>query len=109
MNNTPQELKNKWQANPAKKCMRADEGNCAGSLTKEHALIYAGRQIQEDWAILDICSFHHSVNEYQDGGDLNKEKHEWLAMRQAPQEAREKYYKMDWGKLDRLNKKYVYN
>lgn len=65
-------------------CARKDEGNCAGKLTWEHAIIYAGKQLDEPWAILAICEWHHSVNKYQDGGDLNKEKHEWLALKQAP-------------------------
>lgn len=74
-------------------CARADEGNCAGRITWEHALIYAGRQLDEAWAILCICSYHHGVDEYQDCGDLNKEKHEWLALRQAPE-----------GRLEELSK-----
>jgi len=83
MNNTPQHLKDKWAKNPAKVCMRADEGNCQGRLTKEHAIIFAGKQVQEDWAILDICEFHHGVCNFQDKGDLNKEKHIWLALNRA--------------------------
>lgn len=83
MNNTPNWIKEHWQANPAKKCMRSDEGNCQGRLTKEHAIIYAGKQVQELWAILDICEFHHGVNNFQDRGDLNKEKHVWLALCRA--------------------------
>lgn len=83
MNNTPQFLKDMWAKNPPKVCMRSDEGNCAGRLTKEHAIIFAGKQLQEDWAILDICEFHHGVCNYQDKGNLNKEKHIWLALNRA--------------------------
>jgi hypothetical protein len=68
-----------------KVCARRDEGNCQGRITREHALIFAGRQLDEAWAILGICAFHHEVDEFQDCGDLNKEKHEWLALLQAPE------------------------
>lgn len=83
MNNSPQKLKDLWQKQTNRKCMREDEGDCAGRLTKEHAIIYAGKQLQEDWAILDICAYHHGVDEFQDCGKLNKEKHVWLALMRA--------------------------
>lgn len=83
MNNAPKQLKDKWSTQTNKVCARRDEGNCQGRLTKEHVIIYAGKQLQEDWAILDICEYHHAVNTYQDSGDLNKEKHEWLALNRA--------------------------
>ena len=67
-----------------KVCARSDERNCQGRITREHALIYGGKQIDEAWAILGICAYHHEVDEFQDGGGMNKEKHEWLALRQAP-------------------------
>lgn len=88
-------------------CERADEGNCDGSLTMEHAFIYAGRQIDEAWSILRICSYHHAVNEYQDGGDLDKRKHEWLALNHATSEDLAKYPRKDWESLkEQLDKIY---
>ena len=90
MNKVPQKLRNKWREEDwrgeTRECMRADEGNCAGRITKEHAIIYAGKQLQEEWAILDICEYHHGVNNYQDRGNLNKEKHIWLALCRAPED-----------------------
>ncbi len=87
MNKVPQKLRNKWRDEDlrgvVRECMRADEGNCQGRLTKEHSIIYAGKQLQEEWAILDICEFHHGVNNFQDRGDLNKEKHVWIALNRA--------------------------
>lgn len=89
MNNVPQKLRERWAQEDIEKkkriCMRADERNCQGRLTKEHALYYAGKQIQEDWAILDICEFHHDVGPFQGIGDLNKEKHTWIALNRAPE------------------------
>lgn len=88
-------------------CLRKDEGNCAGKITWEHALIYAGKQIDEQFAILKICEYHHAVNKFQDGGDLNKEKHEWLALNRATEEDKLKYPRINWEqKLSYLNAKY---
>lgn len=90
MNNVPKKLRDKWRMEDMlgmhRECMRADEGNCQGRLTKEHALIYAGKQLQKEFAILDICEFHHGVNNFQDKGDLNKEKHVWIALNRASDE-----------------------
>jgi len=98
MNNTPKKIKDYWQANPVNKCDRHDEGDCSGGLTKEHALIYAGKQIQELWAILDICEYHHAINQYQDGGNLDKKKHEWIAMSRMTNIDKAKYSKRNWNK-----------
>lgn len=90
MNNVPQKLRKKWREEDLRgmirHCLRADEGNCAGRITMEHAIIYAGRQLQEEWSILPICEYHHGVNNFQDRGDLNKEKHVWIALNRAPKE-----------------------
>lgn len=84
VNNVPQKIKNKWNSNTEPiYCLRRDEGDCQGRLTKEHAIIFKGRQLQEDWAILDICEYHHGVNRFQDGGKMNKEKHVWFALNRA--------------------------
>jgi hypothetical protein len=89
-------------------CARAEDGGCGGSLTWEHALIYGGRQIDEAWAIVILCSRHHAVNEYQDGGDLQKEKNVWLALNQATYEELLTYSKaIDYIRMRKtLNEKY---
>ena len=84
MRKIPPELKEEMANDPYyKKCARSDERNCRGRVTWEHAIIYAGRQLNEKWAILPICEFHHAVNSYQDNGNLNKEKHIWIALNRA--------------------------
>lgn len=90
-------------------CLRADEGNCAGRLTKDHAMTFAGKQIQAEWAILDICAFHHGVDEYQDNGGKNNEKHVWLALcRATDDELRAISKAVDYIALrSRLNAKYA--
>ena len=67
-------------------CARSSEMDCQGRLTWEHAVMHAGRQIDEPWAILKLCEFHHAVNTFQDGGKLDKEKHVWLALNRATDE-----------------------
>lgn len=67
------------------KCARCAEGTCQGRITWEHAWTYAGRQIDAMWAIIPLCEYHHSVNTYQDTGDLNKRLNEYIALRRAKQ------------------------
>jgi len=88
-------------------CALKDE-NCAGRITREHTLIYAGRQIDEVWAIIKICAYHHEVDEFQDGGGLNKEKNVWVALNRASDEDLLKYSKcIDYIAMrERLNIKY---
>ncbi len=112
MNNVPAKLRKQWALEDmmgmTRVCMRADEGNCDGRITKEHAVYYAGKQIQEDWAILDICAYHTEVDFHQDGGGMNKEKHVWIALNRAPEERLRELSKGE-DKIalrDRLNAKY---
>ena len=92
-------------------CARQNDGGCAGRLTREHSLIYGGRQIDEAWAIVFLCARHHAVDEYQDGGDLQKEKNVWIALNQATDNELKQYSKaIDYVKLrEKLNQKYGIN
>lgn len=89
-------------------CARKKDGNCAGRITWEHAIIYGGKQLDEPWAIIKLCAYHHAVDEYQDGGDLQKEKNVWIALNRATNQEliavskAIKYIKL----RERLNKKY---
>ena len=56
------------------KCARLKDGYCDGRITWEHSHIYAGRQIQEKWAIIPLCVYHHL------GNGLNKELNQWIAL-----------------------------
>ena len=108
MNNTPKKLRDKWSLEGKKICARANEGGCGGRLTKEHTIIFKGKQLQEDWAIIDLCERHHAVLNYQDNGDLQKEKNVWIALNRASDEELEAISKViDFKrKRDYLNKKY---
>jgi len=57
--------------------MRIKDGGCSGRMTKEHAMYFKGKQLQEDWAILDLCWEHHL------GKSLDKRKNEWIALHRA--------------------------
>lgn len=105
MNNTPNWIKKHWDLHPAKCCERAAEGTCKGRLTKEHVFIYAGKQIQELWAIIDLCEFHHAVNGYMDCGDLRKRVNEVISAAKATEDDLKKYPKRDW----ELLRKYEYD
>lgn len=56
---------------------------CGGRITMEHALIYAGKQIQEKWAIVPVCAAGQEVDQYQDAHTMNKELNKWVAFNQA--------------------------
>jgi hypothetical protein len=89
-------------------CSRWEDGSCDGRITLEHTLIYAGKQIDEVWAIIPLCTYHHAVNEYQDGGDLQKDKNIWIALNRATDDELRKYSKaVDYILLrGKLNNKY---
>jgi len=89
-------------------CARNAENCCQGALTWEHAIVHAGRQLDEAWAIVLLCEYHHAVNQFLDGGDLNKELNVSIALNQATDEELKKVSKaIDYIALrNRLNKKY---
>jgi hypothetical protein len=89
-------------------CSREADGSCDGRITWEHVLTYAGKQIDEKWAIIPLCEYHHAVNQYQDGTGLNKEKNTWVALNRATDDELRKYSKgIDYINLrNRLNKIY---
>lgn len=64
-------------------CALRHTGACGGRITREHAVIFKGQQLNEAWAIIKICARHHSVDEYQDGGLLDKEVNLWVAVNRA--------------------------
>lgn len=91
MNNIPPKIRAELATLPRMKlCARRLEGGCSGRITWEHALIYAGKQVQEVWAILGLCDHHHL------GSGLDKEKNHALALAQATPEDLAKYPRSDW-------------
>ena len=78
-----------------KKCCRQDE-NCDGRITWEHALMYAGRQIQKKWAIIPLCVYHHL------GPGLNKHLNQYIALERATAADLAEYPKKDWGGREKV-------
>jgi len=77
-------------------CAR-DSEDCAGRITMEHAVTYAGKRINELWAIIPLCERHHGLGEwFMNGSLLNKRKNMLIALRRAPECARRKYPKLPW-------------
>jgi hypothetical protein len=68
---------------------------CEGRITWEHALTYAGKQVQERFAIVPICAGYHL------GPGLNKRRNKWVALSRLTPEDLAKYPKADW-KRERL-------
>lgn len=68
-----------------KQCARVGIGDhvCSGRITWEHALIYAGKQVNEIWAIIPLCEKAHAVGLFQDSGDFDKEINVWIALNRA--------------------------
>lgn len=66
-------------------CARHDP-ECDGRITLEHAIIVAGRQLNERWAIIPLCAWHHAVDQYQDGPGLNKDINRLIALSRATTE-----------------------
>lgn len=83
-------------------------GQCHGRVTREHAIYFAGRKLQIRWAIPPICSKHHGVDQYQDGGTAIKEIRVWVALNRATEDELYAISKVtDYRReLQRLNRKY---
>lgn len=96
----PEKMKQEMLDDPAyHSCMRNDyflDHRCQGRLTLEHALIHAGKQINEKWAIISICAWSHDVDEWQDAGNIDKRKNEYIALMRATEEDLAKYPSDDW-------------
>lgn len=92
-------------------CMRLrwfGDHACEGRITLEHALMYGGRQVDEKFAIISLCAYAHSVDEFQDSGILDKSKNEFIALSRASEEDFKKYPKSGWKqRLAYLVKKYA--
>lgn len=89
-------------------CARQCDGNCDGRITWEHAIIYAGKQVDEVWAIIKLCEYHHAVNTHQDGKGMDKQKNVWIALNRATDDELRQYSKsIDYIKMrERLNAVY---
>lgn len=110
MNNIPTKLRKELSLDPnMHRCMRANDKDedgrkeCMGRVTYEHCWMYAGRQIQEKFAIIPLCIHHHL------GSGLNKKKNRWYSINKMSSEDEKKYPKINWKReriiLNKLFKK----
>lgn len=82
--------------------------SCGGRSTMEHAWKYAGRQINEVWAIIRLCARAHSVDQYQTkGGILDKRINEFISLTHATDEDLKKYPRTDWDQERKKAEHYV--
>jgi hypothetical protein len=68
----PENLKIEIADDPYYKHCAREDNLCSGRITWEHVWIYARKQINEKWAIIPLCWYHHL------GAGLDKEANEWL-------------------------------
>lgn len=96
----PQKLKNQIALDPyMKQCIY--EG-CSDPPEWEHAFIYAGKQINETWAIVPACTYHHR------GAGLDKSYNEYCALKRATKSELAEYPRVNWEqKLKHLSNKYA--
>lgn len=93
---------------PCERAAILNDHFCAGRSTMEHVWTYAGRQIDEKWAIIRLCELAHSVGPYAMNGILNKEINRYLSLLHATVDDLKKYPRVDWVQLKRyLTQKYA--
>ncbi len=86
----PKKLREELVSDPYYKYCARLGSDCSGRITWEHAWTYAGRQINEKWAIIPLCWYHHL------GPGLNKEINRLLSLARATVEDLAKYPRMNW-------------
>ena len=59
---------------------------CGGRLTREHAVIHAGKQVDAKWAIISACARGQEVDQFQDAGTMDKRLNIWVALNRATDE-----------------------
>ena len=111
MRHISEKIRNQLEVDPLMgQCFRwlaLRDHECKGRITWEHGVIYAGRQLDEVWAIFGLCEYAHSVGVYQNTGIYNRNISEWIAVNRMTPADERKYPKRDWDLRRRyLNSKY---
>jgi hypothetical protein len=93
-------LREALASNPRMKyCNHADE-NCEGKIEWHHVWIYGGKQINEEWAIVAACAYHHRMV----GSNKKIREHfERISLILSFLEDLEKYPRKNWSQI----KKYL--
>ena len=101
MNNMPLKLREDCSNDPYYQVCARSNADCRGKITWEHALYFKGRELQEKFAVVPLCEWHHSVNQFQDGGGMIKKYNEIIAMARATKEDKKKYPNFKWSLYER--------
>jgi len=101
----PPGLKRQLNDDPFMAVCIYDNALCEGRVEWDHVFIWAGRQVNEWFAILPVCYYHHR------GGGMDRKYTEYVALSRVDDvqlfEIQKKYPRADWiGLKKRLVKKY---
>lgn len=87
----PAKLKKQIEADPfMKKCIHYPSSDCVPRIEWEHCWIYSGRQINEAWAIVPVCTYHHR------GAGLDKDFNRFVSLYRATMDDFKMYPKKPW-------------
>lgn len=95
MRKIPLKLRRELEADPYYMVCARKNKDCRGRITWEHAFIYAGKQINERFAIIPLCFRHHL------GDKLVKVENEQIAVDRATELDKARYPRLDWQKYER--------
>ena len=105
MHPIPQKLLDEILNDPEYKlCMRRmiyKDHYCQGRITFEHAIIYAGKQVQEKFAIISLCALSHGVDEFSSDNILDKKKNRMIAFSRATKADKKKYPRLNWNEYNK--------
>lgn len=105
----PAKLRTEMNEDPEyTRCCLQGYHECAGRITREHALYYAGKKVQDRFAIIPLCAQGHGVDLFQDAGTVSKEVRVWVALNRATDQELFSISKVVnyLREKDRLNEKY---
>lgn len=94
----PKKIRNRLSDDPFMATCIHNNADCKGRVEWEHAFIYAGRQINEEWAIVPCCTYHHR------GDGLDKNYNQYRALQRATDEDLAKYLRVNWDLLKQFLK-----
>src|SRR3990167_2668016 len=93
MRRIPPKLREQIAQDPYMKVCARKSDDCSGRITWEHAWVWAGRQINEPWAIIPLCWEHHL------GSKMDKRINQAISIARATPENFKKYPKVNWPQL----------
>lgn len=95
MRKIPLKMKKEMAEDPfMSSCCIADE-HCGGRIEWHHCFIYVSKQINEKWAIVPLCGFHHSRAEIEPFKSAICR----LSLSRASREDLDKYPRKDWEQM----------